>query len=406
MKFVSRAFAFIGSKLPKGYPDALRRSASSSWPTSATRPCAESPRESRSVAFANGQAVIDFERATGTFFEASFQAFFIAEQWVIDLANFMYMNSHFMLTTGFLVWLYLFRNDSFYFVRNMFMVAMALALIRYALVPTAPPRMFPEAGFVDTINDFSSVNHDSALVKIFVNPYAAMPSMHIAFALMIAIPACSSPAHCGAGVWGAYPLLVLWVVVVTGNHFWFDAAVGALVAGSPPSSPTACSPARARRRGRGIPRPQRSPSHPAPAGRDVASPESGARVPARRPPATGPSHRQRVPLLRARAADRVAADAERDLDDRARPQPRRRGARHAAAVLPRRRRVHRRLGDGHARRPLLADVGQGDAVRRLPRLDPRPDRGGDRADRRSPGTSPTRATTSRPRCAWWPCWAR
>ena len=84
---------------------------------------------------------------------------------MIDFANFMYMNSHFVLTTGFLVWLYLRRNDSFYFVRNMFMVAMGLALVGYALFPTAPPRLFPEYGFVDTINDFSSVNHDSALVK-------------------------------------------------------------------------------------------------------------------------------------------------------------------------------------------------------------------------------------------------
>ena len=228
---MSRALAHLSSRLPKGFPDAFKQIglfvlADICYET--VRGVAEG---NRAVAFANGQAVIDFEKSTGTFFEPGFQAFFIAERWVLDFANFMYMNSHFMLTTGFLVWLYLRRNDSFYFVRNMFMVGMALALVGYTLLPTAPPRLFPEYGFVDTINDFSSVNHDSALVKIFVNPYAAIPSMHCAFALMIGIPGFILSKHRAAkAFWAAYPLLVTWVVVVTGNHFWIDAAAGALVA--------------------------------------------------------------------------------------------------------------------------------------------------------------------------------
>ena len=226
-----RAASFIGQKLPKGYPDAFRQLglfvlADVCYET--VRGIAEG---SRSIAFANGQAIIDLERSTGTFFEPGFQAFFIAERWVLDLANFMYMNSHFLLTTGFLVWLYLRRNDNYYFVRNMFLIAMALALVGYTLLPTAPPRLFPEYGFVDTINDFSSVNHDSALVKIFVNPFAAVPSMHCAFALMIGIPGFLLSRHAAAkAFWSVYPLLVFWVVVVTGNHYWLDAAAGALVA--------------------------------------------------------------------------------------------------------------------------------------------------------------------------------
>jgi hypothetical protein len=230
---VRRPLAYLGSFLPKGYADAFRQLG--------LFVCAELLYETvrgiaeggHATAFANGQAVIDFERSTGTFFEPSFQAFFIAQHWVLDFANFMYMNSHFVLTTGFLVWLYLRRNDSFYFVRNMFMVAMGLALILYVAVPTAPPRLFESYGFVDTINDFSSVNHDSALVKIFVNPYAAIPSMHCAFSMMIGVSGfllCRNPA--ARAFWAAYPLLVAWVVVVTGNHYWVDAALGWAVAGS------------------------------------------------------------------------------------------------------------------------------------------------------------------------------
>ena len=185
----------------------------------------------KSLAFANGHHIIDFERSTHTFFEPSLQSAFIDHRWIIDFANFMYMNSHFVVTTTFLAWLYLRRNENFYFVRNMFMVAMGLALVGYVLYPTAPPRLYPEFGFVDTLSAVAHVNHDSALVSVFVNPYAAVPSMHCAFALMIAVPGFLLTRHTVFKVfWALYPLLVIWVVIVTGNHYWFDGAVGALVA--------------------------------------------------------------------------------------------------------------------------------------------------------------------------------
>jgi hypothetical protein len=184
-----------------------------------------------STAFANAAWVIDLERSTGTFFEPHLQSALLDTQWVIDIANFAYMNTHFMITTGFLVWLYLFRNDRFYFVRNMFMVAMGLALVGYALVPTAPPRFFEELGFVDTL-DQVSVNHDSAFVQMFVNPYAAIPSMHCAFALMIGVSAAMISKHTlTRALWCIYPFFVFFVVVVTANHYWFDALAGAVVAG-------------------------------------------------------------------------------------------------------------------------------------------------------------------------------
>jgi hypothetical protein len=185
----------------------------------------------RAEAFANAAAITDFERSTGTFFEPDLQSALLSHQWIIDVANFMYMNSHFVITTGFLVWLYIYRNSSFYFVRNMFMVAMALALVGYTLVPTAPPRLFPEDGFVDTITAYAQVNHDSGLVKLFVNPYAAIPSMHCAFALMIGITGALISRHAVTrAFWCVYPLMVFFVVVVTANHYWVDAAAGALVA--------------------------------------------------------------------------------------------------------------------------------------------------------------------------------
>jgi hypothetical protein len=185
------------------------------------------------VAFSNARTIVDLEQHTGLFFEQGLQAWAMGQRVLIDMANFMYVNSHFVLTTGALVWLYLRHNDRFYFVRNMFMVAMALALVGYVLMPTAPPRFFPELGFVDTIAYYVNVKHDSGLVALFFNPYAAVPSMHVAFALMVSVPALLVVRNRVAKVlWSVYPLLVTFVVLVTGNHWFMDAVAGALVAGT------------------------------------------------------------------------------------------------------------------------------------------------------------------------------
>jgi membrane-associated phospholipid phosphatase len=228
---VSSAVAAIGRWLPKGWGDLGRQAAilvSVDLAYTFVRGIADSQR---AVAMSNGQTIIDLEKATGSFFEPSWQAFFLPMQGVIDVANQIYLNAQFSVALGFLVWLYLFRNESYYFVRNMFVASMGLALIGYTLYPTAPPRMFPEYGFVDTINDFSNVNHDSSLAKIFINPYAAVPSMHCAFAMMIGASAVMVCRNWWSKAWWAiWPLLVSWVTIVTANHYWVDAVLGWLVA--------------------------------------------------------------------------------------------------------------------------------------------------------------------------------
>jgi membrane-associated phospholipid phosphatase len=221
----------IGRRLPRGWGDAGRQLGLFVFADLLYETVRGLAEGRTSAAFSNAEAIIDAEKATGTYFEPGLQAAILDNQLILDVANWAYMNTHFVVTTAFLVWLYLFRNQAFYFVRNMFLVAMGLALIGYAAFPTAPPRLLPEEGFVDTINAYAGVGHDSALVELFVNPYAAVPSMHVAFALMIAIPGALICRHLAAKVlWSLYPLLVVAVVVVTANHFWLDAAAGALVA--------------------------------------------------------------------------------------------------------------------------------------------------------------------------------
>jgi hypothetical protein len=184
------------------------------------------------VAFDNARSLVELERGMHLFFEADLQQWLLSHAgWVVDAANWAYVNSHFAITTTFLIWLYLARNESFYYVRNMFMIAMGIALVGYVLYPAAPPRLLPEWGFTDTVENFvgpASANTAEALY----NPFAAVPSMHVAFALMIGIPAIKVVRNRVAKVWwGAYPAVVTSVVIVTANHYWVDAALGAMVAG-------------------------------------------------------------------------------------------------------------------------------------------------------------------------------
>jgi membrane-associated phospholipid phosphatase len=182
-------------------------------------------------AFAHARELIGLERELGLFFEPSVHAWAEGRAWVIDAASWMYVNSHFTITTATLAFIYLRRNPSFYFIRNMFMVAMGIALVLYAAFPTAPPRYMPEWGFSDSVAEFTGITASGSSADALYNPFAAVPSMHVAFALMLALPmAAMARRRVVKGLWYAYPLLVTWVVVVTGNHWWFDAAAGAAVA--------------------------------------------------------------------------------------------------------------------------------------------------------------------------------
>jgi hypothetical protein len=179
------------------------------------------------TAFANAGHVISLERALGIFPEPSLYRWVAAHEPLGDVASWVYVNSHFTVTTVTLAYLYLRRNDRFYWVRNMFMVAMGLALVGYIAFPTAPPRMLAGWGFGDPVAGLTGSAADSALF----NPYAAVPSMHVAFALMLGLPMATLARHRWACMaWRAYPAVVAFVVLATANHWWLDAFLGAATA--------------------------------------------------------------------------------------------------------------------------------------------------------------------------------
>jgi membrane-associated phospholipid phosphatase len=183
------------------------------------------------TAFDNAREIIAFEQGAHAFFEPSVQAFAEAHRVLIDFASWAYVNSHFAITTLTLAWIYLRRNERFYFVRNMFMVSMGIALILYMVFPTAPPRFLPEFGFTDSVADFTGIKPESGSESLLFNPYAAVPSMHVCFALMLGLPmARMVRSRLAALLWRAYPLVIGWAVIATANHWWIDTALGALTA--------------------------------------------------------------------------------------------------------------------------------------------------------------------------------
>lgn len=179
------------------------------------------------VAFENGRNVIDLERTLGIFIEPTVQAFTESQNWLMGAASWLYINAQTSITIGALTWIYIFHNRSFYYVRNMFIVAFGIALIGYTIFPTAPPRFFPEWGFIDSVSNFVGIESDDTAVNALFNPYAAIPSMHVGFAIMIAIPLSMLVKNRALKIfWSCYPLLVVFVIVATANHFLIDAFLG------------------------------------------------------------------------------------------------------------------------------------------------------------------------------------
>lgn len=183
------------------------------------------------TALANGRAIMNAERALHIYFEPWLQAKVSHVGLLVQFFNFFYMHAHLPVTIGCLVWIYARRNDVFAFFRNWFLAMNGLALICFTLAPTAPPRLLPTSGIVDTLYLFSSSNFQTGVVSWLANPYAAVPSLHIGYALFVTLAIFMLAVKRSSRILAAvYPVLVLLGVVVTGNHFFFDALAGALVA--------------------------------------------------------------------------------------------------------------------------------------------------------------------------------
>lgn len=183
------------------------------------------------TAIGNGRAIMNAERALHIYVEPWLQAKVSHVRPLIQFFDFFYLHAHVFVTIACLVWIYVRRNDVFAFFRNWFLAMNGLALICFTLAPTAPPRLLPTSGIVDTLYLFSSSNFQTGIMGGLANPYAAVPSLHIGYALFVTLAIFLLAVKRSTRILAAiYPVLVLLGVIVTGNHFLFDALAGALVA--------------------------------------------------------------------------------------------------------------------------------------------------------------------------------
>lgn len=183
------------------------------------------------TAFQNGEWVARTENELGALFEPALQRVVDTSSLLVMLTSFTYWLSQFAVVGATLLWVYFRRHERFAGFRNWLIGANLVGLVGYVLMPTAPPRMFPEWGFIDTLGQYSSINHESGLISLASNPYAAMPSLHAMDAFIVGVvmaSLCRRPLM--KVLWLAWPAWVAFAVMSTGNHYWLDVVAGILIA--------------------------------------------------------------------------------------------------------------------------------------------------------------------------------
>ena len=184
------------------------------------------------AAYVNGDRVWDFERALHLPSETALQHLLLPSQGLVQAANGYYALVHFPATAAFLIWMYFRRPAHYRLARNALAGLTAAALVIHALFPLAPPRMLAETGLVDTGHLYGPSVYGAPDTHSIANQYAAMPSLHVGWALLVAVTLIAVTRGKWRWLWLAHPALTIAVVVVTANHYWLDGIVAAaLLAG-------------------------------------------------------------------------------------------------------------------------------------------------------------------------------
>jgi hypothetical protein len=181
---------------------------------------------------ANAEWIVELEQRLGLYSEQAIQR---AAHWIPGIPTLLgiaYIALHFIGTAAFLVWVHRRHRDRFPLVRNTLVAATGAALAVYLLFPVAPPRL-AGLGFVDTVTHHAKVNLSSDVLGSLYNPFAAVPSLHFGYALLVGIGiAALARGRIARAIGWSYPAVMMLVIVATGNHFFLDAAAGAFVVGA------------------------------------------------------------------------------------------------------------------------------------------------------------------------------
>lgn len=190
----------------------------------------------RGVAGGDAAAAVDHahdlvavERALGIYWEPELQQLALRQDLVLDVLNSVYIWLHWPLLAAVLVWLVRRHPRHFLVLRDALVVSCVVALVVYALYPVAPPRL-SGVGLLDTVTTRS---HAYRVLQPpgFTNQYAAVPSMHMGWDLLLSltIVRCAATRAVRVGGW-LLPPLMLAAIVLTANHWLLDAVAGIVVA--------------------------------------------------------------------------------------------------------------------------------------------------------------------------------
>jgi membrane-associated phospholipid phosphatase len=178
-------------------------------------------------AFENARRVMRVEENIGIFWELSVQSTTISLDILIHVFNVIYFYGHWPVIISIGLYLFLKQPRVYVITRNAFLLSGLVALLLYTSFPVAPPRLSAE-GIVDTLALTVPISYDQSR---FVNPYAALPSLHVGWDVLIALGLMHATQRL---LWRAFaiclPPAMLLATVITGNHFFLDGVAGAMLA--------------------------------------------------------------------------------------------------------------------------------------------------------------------------------
>ena len=179
------------------------------------------------VAFENAHKLIELEVTLRFFWEPDIQSWLLDNmRWVVVFFNWAYTLAFFPILIPAAVYLFVFRHKTYVYYRSIFLISYPATWLLYLTVPTAPPRLLQEFGFVDTIQSMGPALYNDRNAAALFNEFSAMPSMHFGWTLLFAIIFLKS-RHLPLKLLGVlYPGVSLGAIVVTGNHYIIDAIVG------------------------------------------------------------------------------------------------------------------------------------------------------------------------------------
>lgn len=182
------------------------------------------------LAESNAHLLVDLERWLGLFHEPQIQQWVTEQDWLVRVVNAIYIYGHWPVLISTLVWLVWKRRDQFPVYRTALLVSGAIGLVAFVAFPMAPPRFLPDLGFVDTVTLHTNA-YRVLQPPAFTNQYAAMPSLHVGWNLLMGIAIYRTTT---ARAWRAFaivmPLAMYAATVLTANHFLLDGIIGSMVA--------------------------------------------------------------------------------------------------------------------------------------------------------------------------------